>query len=241
MDQQQNSTSATAIEKTKALQRVFLPVDKLYSNDLNPNKMSDAEFNLLYDNIEKVGITDPVFVRAMPDGRYRIIGGHHRVEVAKLQGFDEVPCTMIDDQNFSEDEEKFQLMRHNMIRGQLDTAKFVELFQSLEGKYADEIIAESFGFSDEKEFKKLIKATAKSLPKEMQATFEEAAKEIKTIDGLSKLLNRLFTEFGDSLPYGYMLIDFGQQESVWLRMSSDTRKALLDVGARCRTEQLLPN
>ena len=228
--------SQTAVEKTESLGRLALPVEKLYSNELNPNKMSDREFNLLYDNIEKMGITDPILVRAMPDGRYRIVGGHHRFEVAKLLDFTVVPCTVITNPNFDEDQEKFQVMRHNMIRGQLDPQKFAALFGSLKGEYAEEVIAESFGFADEKEFQKVLKQTKAKLPKEMQAAFDEAAKEIKTIDGLSKLLNRLFSEHGDSLPYGYMLIDFGQQDSIWLRMSNDTRKALLALGGVCRKE-----
>ncbi|QIN95267.1 ParBc [Stenotrophomonas phage vB_SmaS_DLP_3] len=232
-----SSAPLTAIEKTAALGRVMLPVGKLFSNEKNPNKMSDKEFNLLCDNIERVGITDPIFVRAMDDGKYRIIGGHHRFEVAKLLDFDEVPCTVITDPNFSDDEESFQVMRHNMIRGKLDPAKFQELFHSLSGQYAEDVIAESFGFADEKEFAKVMQQMKKKLPKDMQAAFEEASKEVKTIDGLSKLLNKLFSDHGDSLPYGYMLIDFGQKDSIWLRMTNDTRKALLKVGDLCKSSE----
>ena len=229
-----SSAPLTAIEKTAALGRVMLPVSSLFSNEKNPNKMSDKEFNLLCDNIERVGMTDPIFVRELGEGKYRIIGGHHRFEVAKLLDFVEVPCTVITDPNFSEDEESFQVMRHNMIRGKLDPEKFQQLFAGLKEQYAEDVIAESFGFADEKEFAKVMKQMQKKLPKDMQAAFEEASKEIKTIDGLSKLLNRLFSEYGDSLPYGYMLIDFGQKDSIWLRMTNDTRKALLEVGNLCR-------
>lgn len=227
----------SAVEKTNALGRLMLPISSLVVHELNPNKMSDAEFNLLYDNIEQVGFVDPIFVRKLSDGTYRVIGGHHRLEVAKLLDFVEVPCTVIESEHFTEDEEKFQIVRMNMIRGKMDPKKFIDLWQSLSGQYAEEVIAESFGFADEKEFEKMIRQTKAKLPKDMQAAFDEGAKEIKTIDQLSKLLNALFSQHGDSLPYGYMLIDFGSQDSIWLRMSNDTRKALLKIGGRCRTEQ----
>lgn len=227
----------SAIEKTKSLGREELPVDKLVANDQNPNEMSEAEFNMLADNIEKMGITDAILVRPLPDGRYRIVGGHHRWEVAKILGFETVPCTVIVDPDFDEDQEKFQVVRMNVIRGHLSPQKFMKMYESLSGKYAQEVMAESFGFAQEEEFKKLIKQVAKTLPVEVQKDFEKAAGELKTIDGLSLLLNSLFTKYGDTLPYGYMFFDFGGKQSIWLRMSSDTKKAMMTVGKMCVQEK----
>lgn len=223
--------------KTEKLLRVFLPVSQIESNELNPNKMSDKEFNMLCDNIERVGITDPILVRKLGDDRYRAVGGHHRLEVAKLYDMAEVPCTVIDDPEFDEDQEKFQLVRMNVIRGRLSPEKFLKLYESMEAKYAAEVMADSFGFVDQEEFDRLVKKLAKDLPKEMQADFKEAAKEIKTIDGLAKLLNKMFSQHGDSLPYGYMIVDFGGKESVWLRMEGKTRSALMALGDVCKNER----
>lgn len=224
---------ASAQEKTGKLLRVDLPIEQLEANKDNPNTMSDAEFNMLYDNVEKTGITDPILVRKLGEDKYRIVGGHHRVEVAKLVGFDTVPCTVIDDPDFDDDAEKFQVVRMNMIRGKMSPDKFFKLYQSISKKYDAEIMAEAFGFVDEEQFKRLTKQLASSLPKELQGDFEKAAKEIKTIDGLSKLLNGMFSKYGNSLPFGFMLIDFGGRDSVWLRMENDTKKALLALGKRC--------
>lgn len=220
-----------SIEKTQNLKRLNLPVGKLLANKLNPNKMNDAEFNLLYDNMEKIGFVDPVFVRAQDDGQYRIIGGHHRLEVAKLLGYEEVPCTVIDDPEFDEDQEKFQLVRMNVIRGKMTPQKFVDLYNSLSTKYADELMADSFGFADEEEFKKMVTTMAKGLPSPMQTHFTQAAKEVKTIDGLSKLLNEMFNNYGDTLPHGFMVVDFGGKESVWVKLSPSVKEHLLNVGA----------
>jgi hypothetical protein len=227
----------SAIEKTKAIQRLFLPIGVLVPNPNNPNKMTDAQFNLLADNIEKTGITDPILVRPIEGGLYRIIGGHHRYDYAKLEGFEEVPCTIINDPEFDEDAENFQVVRMNTIRGSLSPEKFLKMYQSLSKKYSDEILLESFGFAEEEDFDKLIKSVSASLPKEVKLEFDKSAKEIKTIEGLSKLLNHLFSNYGSTLPVGYMVFDYGGKESIWLRMSKETRKAMTLVGKMCVTEK----
>jgi ParB/RepB/Spo0J family partition protein len=222
-----------ALEKTKALGRVFLPVEALEPNKDNPNTMSDAEFNMLSDNIEKTGITDPIFVRLISPGQYRIVGGHHRWEVAKLLGFVEVPCTVIDDPEFDDDAEKYQMVRMNVIRGRMTPDKFLKLYNSLNKKHGAEIMAEAFGFVDEEQFKKLTKQMSATLPPELQGDFEKAAKEIKTIDGLSKLLNGMFSKYGNTLDYNFMLLDYGGRDSVWIRMAASEKKKLVSLGYKC--------
>ena len=220
----------SSIDKTKQLQRVNIPVGKLKANDLNPNAMSDAEFNMLYDNMELVGFVDPVFVRPLEDGSYRIIGGHHRLEVAKLIGYEEVPCTVIDDPAFDEDQEKFQMVRMNVIKGKMTPQKFLKLYESLSDKYTEQVMADAFGFAEEEEFQKMIASVKKSLPDSMQKEFAKAAKEIKTIDGLSKVLNEMFSKHGDTLPHGYMIVDFGGKDSIWVKLKPQTREHFLQFG-----------
>jgi hypothetical protein len=222
-----------ALSKTNALERRNLPIGQLVANKDNPNTMSDAEFNMLSDNFDKIGITDPIFVRRIAEDVYRIVGGHHRWEMAKLHGFEEVPCTIIDDPEFDDDQEKFQVVRMNVIRGKMSPDKFMALYNSLDKKYEAEIMAEAFGFADEEAFKKLTKQMSKSLPKELQADFEKAAKELKTIDGLSKLLNGMFSKYGNTLDYNFMLLDYGGRDSVWIRMASAERKKLIALGHKC--------
>jgi hypothetical protein len=230
-----------ATTRTNSLQRLMIPVTDLEPQDLNPNEMTDAEFNMLYDNVEQMGVTDAILVRRKTDDEvtaekpapYRIVGGYHRWEVAKLHGMDAVPCTVVTDPAFDADREKFQVVRMNVIRGHLSPEKFMKMYQTLSEKYADEIMAESFGFADEQEFRKLIAKVTKELPAHLKDEFKKAASDLKTIDDLSKLLQRLFTSYGDTLPYGFMVFDFGGKESTWLRMDAPTKKALQAVCAMC--------
>lgn len=226
-----------AVQKTQNLKRLEIAVELIDTNTDNPNTMSDEQFNLLCDNIEKTGITDPILVRAIEGDRYRVIGGHHRLEVAKLLGFPTVPCTIIDDPDFTEEDEAYQVVRMNMIRGRMDPNKFIKLYEKVKGDQQQELLAHSFGFADAAEFERLIGEVKKSLPKELQKEFAKASEELKTIEDLSKVLNRLFTKYGDTLPYGYMYFDFGGKDSIWLRMHKPTKTALEMLGDLCKEKK----
>jgi len=225
-----------AIAKTENLGREFIDIELLEKNPLNPNAMGVEEFNLLVENIERVGLTDPILVIPHPEKQemFRIIGGEHRWEAAKLLGFEKVPVTVIRDENFTEDESKFQIVRHNIIHGKMSAKKFTDLYNSLSEEYTEDVAATLFGFTNEEEFRKLLSSTRKSLPPELKKQFDEAKSEIKTIEDLSTVLNRLFSQYGDTLPYGYMIIDFDGKDSVWLRMKVSDRKNLMDLCATAR-------
>lgn len=234
MDQ---DTPDSANIRTKSLDRRFLLVSELEANPLNPNKMSEQEFNLLFDNINRVGLTDPILVRPLSTGKYRIVGGHHRWEVAKLVGLEEVPVTIITDPNFDDDMEAFQAVRHNIIRGKMSADKFVALYQSLGTEYADDIASEMFGFTSEKEFKKLVKSTGGSLPAEMKAPFTDATKDVKTMKALSLVLKKLFAKFGDTTPQSYMVFDFGDKKHVWLKMTKAQKSNFFSLCEWCVTKE----
>jgi hypothetical protein len=256
-------SSLSAIEKTKELLRLDLPLSLFVKNERNPNKMSARDFDLLVDNIEQTGLTDPILVRpasysqvatlvmgaggharavekeAIAMGlKFKIVGGHHRYDAAAYLGFETAPATVIMDPKFDEKKETFQLVRMNTIHGKIDPAAFFKIYSDLQEDYTDEVLQEAFGFSDEAEWKRLINQTAKALPnKDLQQKFKEAAAEIKTIDGLSKLLNEMFTRYGDTVPFGYMIVDFGGQKSVWLRVSKKTMDAVDAIGTICMDRQ----
>lgn len=223
----------SAETKTKELKRLDVAIDLLVENERNPNKMSKRAFDLLVDNIQKTGLTDAILVRPLKGGKYRIVGGHHRYKAAYFLGMETVPVTVMGD-DFDEDQENFQLVRMNMIRGKLDIQAMQGLMEALNGKYADDILQDAFGFSEDAEWQKIVNQTAKMLPdKATQDKFKEAAKEIKTIDGLSKLLNQMFTKYGDTLPYGFMVFDHGGQRSIWLQVSTKTIDTFNVIGELC--------
>jgi len=249
-----------AQDKTDKLIRLAkCPLHLMVKNDKNPNKMRPREFDLLCDNMNQTGWTDPILARPLnydslaqlraavgndedalvegmitEDIKVRIVGGHHRYDAASYLGFEDGPVTIIMDPDFDNEMETFQVVRMNAIHGKMDPAAFMVLVGDLTDKYADDVLQELMGFADEAEFKKLTQQMAKSLPdKASQDKFKEAAKEIKTIDGLAKLLNHMFATYGDTLPFGYMVFDYGGQKSIWLRATPKTMKALEMLGTIC--------
>ena len=224
-----------AQSKTDALVRKNVPFDLIDPDPSNPNRMADKEFNLLVDNMKETGFVDPMFLRPHPEkeGRYMLIGGHHRLEAAKFLGMKEGPATITLDPEMTEEMKDFQLVRMNVIHGNIQPSMFLDLYAKYATKYGEATLQDLFGFADQAAFKKLIADTKKNLPKEMQAKFTQAAKEIKTIDGLAKLLNRMFTVYGSTLDYGYMVVDYGGKDSVWIRITPKTYKNVLKLGDFC--------
>ncbi|MBS7812376.1 ParB/RepB/Spo0J family partition protein [Roseococcus pinisoli] len=252
----------SAQTKTDSIVRLDkVPLSLMVPDEDNPNRMPARAFDLLVDNLERTGFTDPVLLRpfdlpafealrAKAAGdtakllalvehaqcRFKIVGGHHRREGALYLGFDKGPGTIIVDPEFDDEAAAFQMVRMNSIRGKMDPEAFVRMYQKVQAKYADEILQDMFGFAERAEFEKLVKSTAKGLPKEMKDKFLEGAKEVKTIDGLAKLLNDLFTRYGDTAPYAFMVLDYGGQQHVWVQVSKATMKSLRTIGEICITE-----
>lgn len=215
------------------VERKALPLSVLEEFEDNPNKMSARAFDLLVHNMQSHGCTENIVVRPIGKSRYQIISGHHRVKAAQYLGWDSLPCAIIVDPDFDDEAATFQLVRMNAIHGRLDPEAFIKHYEKVAMKYGDDLLQDMFGFAEEAEFKKLIAATAESLPSELKDKFKEAAKEVKTIDGLAKLLNELFTKYGDTTPYSYMIFDYGGQRNFWLRIEAKTFNALQLIGELC--------
>lgn len=223
---QQQSTQQSFEENTDrigisdTIEIIKIKADKIHPNDWNPNELSDVMFNRLVDDIQNIGFLQPVLVAPEKDGTYRIVDGEHRYEVAKMLDMEDIPCVVVSG-DFAEDEtkQKFQTMRMNLIRGRVDKRKLAALVNELAVTMPVEEIAESMAFDDVDALKSLIEDTRQTLPQEMRKEFDKAKDEIKTVDDLSLVLNRLFTKYGSTLPYHYMIMDFGGKEHLWVRMS----------------------
>jgi len=195
---------------------------------LKPNEMTADEFSMLSENLDDVGFLQPLLVAPLwkKEGRqiYRIIDGEQRFEAQRLRDVTILPCVVVDPERVPESKQKFQTVRMNKIKGSLNTKKFNALVEGLvkSGEYEFDELAHEFGFVDEDEFQLLIASARDTLPDnpDIRREFDAAKEDVKTVDDLSLLLNRLFSRYGDSLPYNYMMLDFGGKEHIWVRMPS---------------------
>ena len=213
---------------------IFIDIDKLVPSEENPQEYSPEKFNRLVRSIEQEGFDENLLVVPIEDGLYRIVSGEHRWRAAKIVGVDRVPCVIKD---YDNDKRRFELVKRNAIRGNLNIEKFLRLYDQLSEKYSREVIAEMMAL-DETELQKIVSAVRKELPEELQKKIDEAKAEIKTVDDLSLLLNRLFSEYGSTLDYNFMIFDWGGKDSLWVRCDRPLWLAVKEIADECADDKM---
>ena len=99
---------------------IQLKTDQIHPNEYNPNEMTDSEFAELVAEVEHMGrLPKPVIVRANAEG-YVIVDGEHGWRAAKEKGLKEIPCEVIE-------VDDFEAMRQTYKRNQHGTHMFVNM------------------------------------------------------------------------------------------------------------------
>jgi hypothetical protein len=109
--------------------KIVVPIDDIYPNQDNPNRMADFMYEKMKTTIEKAGLFGGIIVREYA-GAYQIIDGEHRWKACKELGFTELPV-----ENAGEMEDKeasFWLLYFNNTRGKGDILKEAEIIKQLE-------------------------------------------------------------------------------------------------------------
>jgi len=170
--------------------------------------------------VERTGFLQPILVAPQEDGMYRIIDGEHRYEIAKLCDMETIPAVVLTKER-DEDFQKFQTVRMNKLRGRLNKLKLRHLVEDLVERHTVTEVAERLLFDKEEDIAELIQDARKFLPTdELKEKFDAAVDDVKTLDDLTTLLNRLYLQYGESLDAGFMIFDFGGQDHFWVRLNS---------------------
>jgi len=205
-----------------------VPIDKIRPNEWNPNTMNTDVFNALVENIKEIGMVEPVML--VPDheneGDYVVISGEHRWEACKLLDYKTIPAIIRE--KFDEDMQKFQTVRMNVLKGKMDPLKFTQLFDEMAEKYGEEMTKDMMSFVDDKAFNDVYMEVKRELPEDMQDKLEESRKEIRTVDDLSRILNELFSKFGNTLDNNFMIFTYGGKVHLWILMETDFKELLID-------------
>ena len=72
-----------------------IPIDEILTNPDQPRR-SVGDLSELKASIESKGVLEPILVRPLEDGRFRIIAGERRFRAAMEAGLAEVPCIELD-------------------------------------------------------------------------------------------------------------------------------------------------
>ena len=117
---------------------VTLSVDEIEPNREQPRKTFDAAaLAELSDSIREHGVIQPLLVRPMADGSYRLVAGERRYRAARMAGLTEVPVTV---REMSDEEESIFALIENLQREDLNAIEEAEGLKRL---------IDSFGLTQE--------------------------------------------------------------------------------------------
>ncbi|GIZ15514.1 ParB/RepB/Spo0J family partition protein [Capnocytophaga catalasegens] len=110
----------------------YVSVEDIIPAPLNANKMSEESFNKLTQNIKKSGLSTAITcVKLSENGKYQIIGGHHRYEACVRNGYTKIPCIYANEENLSKDEIIAIQLSHNSLHGEDDKGILKRLFEQI--------------------------------------------------------------------------------------------------------------
>lgn len=209
---------------------VWLDVDDLVPNADNPNEQDERTFNATVASILEEGWLQPcASVVPIGNGKYEIVGGEHRWRAARVAGLSPVPCWPLDPEKFDKDRRDWSLMKMNIIAGKVNPAKFAAMYERMVSVYDAEVLQSLMGFTSSDAFERVYKTTRAALPKELQDALDSVKDEIKTIDDLSLVLNRLFRDHGETLPSNMMVFSWAGKDVLWVRCDDDLWKTVKGI------------
>jgi len=237
------TTEVSSDKKKRQIDFRWIPIDQIIPNAWNINTQDDITFNMLQDEIAEVGMIDPLEVVPTEgaDGEtvYTILGGEHRWRAAKNLGHEEVPCILLTDTKWKDqDLQKFVTVRLNVIHGKIDPDKFVGLYNEMATKYGADSMQRLLGYSDTQQFQRMLgwvkKGLKQSLPKEMAQDVEDATKEVKSVADLSKIIQELFNKYGETVNQSFMVFTYGKQQHIYVAMDAKMRRSMDRVMECCK-------
>lgn len=122
-----NSVESTAGEAVR------LPIDDIEPNRKQPRKEFEPQaLSELSESIKEHGILQPLLVRPMTDGSYRLVAGERRYRAARMAGLTEVPVTI---REMTDEEESVFALIENLHRKDLNAIEEAEGFKTLIDTY----------------------------------------------------------------------------------------------------------
>lgn len=219
----------------------LIDVDLLDNNSWNPNSMEQGDFDRLIKEIKDVGFLDPVAVVELESGRYRLIGGEHRSAAARDLKMKQVPAVVLQGAKFATEElQKLLTVRFNVLSGKTNPEKMALLYNEMAKKYGEDSLQDLFAFTDKHGWKKLVSQIKKGLanvglPKEQREKFDEEIKEARTLQDLEKILNNMWSSYGDTIAQSFMIFTYGRREHIYVAMDKSTRDAVKKITKYCKS------
>lgn len=125
---------------TKTEQLRMMPVTACDAMPGNPQVMTAEERSALRESIARDGFLEPVLVRPMPRGRYQVVAGNHRVDVARELGMKAIPAMV---RAMSMAAAKRIAVNLNSIHGALDVETLRAFLEDLDAPARGQVYLEA--------------------------------------------------------------------------------------------------
>lgn len=225
-----------------------VPIDLIEPNPDNPNEMDDDTFDRLVEEMEETGIIAAIQIAPAPGDRFQIIGGEHRWRGAKVLGRETIPCNILTDEQYMDEDLRGLLMvRLNVIQGKMNREKFVSLYERMAKVYGEEQLQALFGYTSTDAWKKLTKGVEDALRdtniggregSSLASELKKKAGKIKTIDGLASVLSEILGENQGGLKHGFMVFTYGGKRHIHIAMTDELESAVDKLTGLCRDRGL---
>jgi hypothetical protein len=236
LKKQESKKELETPEKIPELKITYIPISKIVLSDDNPNEEDDRTFDILVERIRTDGFDEPVHVIPFGD-KFKMVSGEHRFKAAKLLKFTAIPAVIKHD--WDEDKRKIELVARNQVRGQLNPERFTKLFDEVakSARHKDkELLKQQMGFTKKDVFEKVYKQVSANLPAAQRKQLEESKEEIKSIDDLSSVLNKIFKDNGSQLDSGFMVFSFGGKNHHYIPTDSELDKLIVALEKHCQSK-----
>lgn len=121
-----------------------IPHGQIEPSPDNPNQMDDETLAALKDDIRRRGFIQPILVRPVGEGRYRLIDGEHRWRVLGELGAETVPCVV---EEVDETSAKVRMLTMNRLRGEFVPVRLAHLLADLANRVQPDEIGKRLGMS----------------------------------------------------------------------------------------------
>ncbi len=126
---------------------VKLSINEIEPNREQPRKNFEPEsLSELSQSIKEHGVLQPLLVRPMPDGSYRLVAGERRYRAARMAGLTEVPVTV---REMTDEEESVFALIENLQREDLNAVEEAQGIKTL---------IDAFGLTQEEAAKRVGKS-----------------------------------------------------------------------------------
>ena len=131
--------------KPSELKIVQVSPAELIAAEYNPREMTADQVAALTDSIKRFGLVDPLIVNSHKDRKNIVVGGHQRLRIATIMGYETVPVVYV---KLTAAKERELNIRLNKNTGQWDWENLANLFEMDEladWGFSESQLVDSFG------------------------------------------------------------------------------------------------